>query len=297
MLCEGNDQDFAQWQSHFTRAAADCPGFVSLEIIPAFPGAPDWRVIQRFESESALAHWQSSAARADLLGAVRAMSADRDAGFWDEVAPDFHSLNSVTEVITTDVEPGQEVAFQSWAERMQAHQSTFPGYMGTLIQAPIMPAMPYWTTLVRFSTPAQLEAWLASEERASLLQAADPRVQRWKSRRLNNPFGGWFPAEPNAPPPAAWKQTCLVLLVLFPVVMLEIRFLMPRLAHAPLAISTFIGNAISVSLVSWPLMKLAIASLGWWLNPNPQQRLRMEVLGIGTIVLLYVFEIMFFWAL
>lgn len=243
MLCEGNDQAFALWQSRFTRAAAGCPGFVSLEIIPAFPGATDWRVIQRFQSADALQQWQNSVARAELLEAVSAISANRGGGFSDEVAPDFHSLNSVTEVITTDVEPGQEAAFQSWAERMQASQSTFPGYMGTLVQAPIMPAMPYWTTLVRFCTPAQLEAWLASEERASLLQAADPRVQRWKSRRLNNPFGGWFPAEPNAPPPAAWKQTCLVLLVLFPVVMLEIRFLMPLLAHAPLAIATFIGNA------------------------------------------------------
>jgi len=113
MLCEGNDQAFALWQSRFTRAAAGCPGFVSLEIIPAFPGATDWRVIQRFQSADALQRWQTSAARAELLEAVSAISANRGGGFSDEVAPDFHSLNSVTEVITTDVEPGQEAAFQA----------------------------------------------------------------------------------------------------------------------------------------------------------------------------------------
>lgn len=41
-------------------------------------------------------------------------------------------------------------------------------------------------------------------------------------------------------------------------------------------------------------MKFAIFLLDWWLTPNPKQRLRVEVLGVGTMIVLYAFEILFF---
>jgi uncharacterized protein len=294
ILQEGREPEFAAWQSRFAHMASAAPGFVSLEIIPAFAGAVEWRVVQRFQTAGFLERWQNSPARRQLLADLSPMRGSAEGGLLDEVAPDFHSLSCVTEVITTEVERGHEDAFLSWAEGIQAAQAQFPGYMGTLIQAPMSTELPYWTALVRYSTQEQLEAWLASPERKALLEISDPLVSRWKSRRLASPFGGWFPTEPDRPPPAAWKQTCLVLLVLFPVVMVEIRFLSPLLTHVPMAIATFIGNAISVCLVSWPLMKFAIALLGWWLTPDPKNRQRAELLGICTIAALYAVEIIFF---
>lgn len=289
--CEGA---FATWQAGFTHAATAAPGFVSLEIIPAFPGAVEWRVIQRFQTVALLEGWQNSPVRRQFLSDLDALRGSAQGDLLDEVAPDFHSLSCVTEVITTEVEAGREDAFQAWAKTVQTAQARFPGYMGTLVQAPLSAEIPYWTTLVRYATPEQLEAWLASAERRALLERSDPLVSHWKSQRLSNPFGGWFPTQPDQPPTAAWKQTCLVLLVLFPVVMLEIRFLSPLLAQAPLAIATFIGNAISVSLVSWPLMKIAIFCLGWWLAPDPLHRRRVEIQGIAVIAALYLAEILIF---
>lgn len=294
---EGCEGQFASWQSRFTHVATTEPGFVSLEIIPAFAGATEWRIIQRFQTVDLLDRWQKAASRHRLLaelGPLRVSGDGGDGSLLDEVAPDFHALSCVTEVITTEIERGREESFQSWAESMQAAQAAFPGYMGTLVQAPISADIAYWTTLVRYSTPEQLEAWLRSPERRALLERSDPLVSHWQSQRLANPFAGWFPTEPDQTPPAAWKQTCLVLLVLFPVVMLEIRFLSPLLTHAPMAIATFIGNAISVSLVSWPLMKGAIFLLGWWLTPDPKQRARAEILGICVVAALYAAEIIFF---
>lgn len=293
-LREGCEAPFAIWQSGFTHAATTAPGFVSLEIIPAFPGALEWRVIQRFQTAELLGRWQSSVIRRQFLADLAPLRGSSQGDLLDEVAPDFHSLSCVTEVITTDVEIGREEAFQTWAQTVQTAQARFPGYMGTLVQAPISADIRYWTTLVRYATPEQLEAWLASPERSALLERSDPLVSHWKSQRLSNPFGGWFPTAPDQAPPAAWKQTCLVLLVLFPVVMLEIRFLSPLLTHAPMAIATFIGNAISVSLVSWPLMKLAIFILGWWLTPDPKRRARVEIQGLATLAALYVAEILVF---
>ena len=190
--------------------------------------------------------------------------------------------------------PGQEEAFRLWGERIQQVQARFRGYMGTLVQAPLSSDIPYWTTLVRFEAPAFLDAWLESPERKAILAEATPQVSGWQSHRMSNAFAGWFANEQRLAPPPAWKQTCLVLLVLFPIVMLEIRFLSPLLSGLPLTVSTFLGNAISVSLVSWPLMAVAIFGLGWWLRPLAQQRWRTEVLGVSAVVGLYAVEILAF---
>lgn len=290
----GMEARFATWQAEFTRAVSASHDFVSLEIIPAFAGSVEWQIIQRFRSPEALTRWVEDEARATLLANLTALESDGKGPHADEAAPDYHSTTTVTEVITTVVKPGQEEAFRRWAERIQQGQARFPGYMGTLVQAPLSPEVPYWTTLVRFESPAFLDAWLQSPERQAILAEATPQVSTWRSHRMSNPFAGWFANEQRLAPPPAWKQTCLVLLVLFPVVMLEIRFLSPLLNGLPLTVSTFIGNAISVSLVSWPLMAVAIFGLGWWLKPDAHKRWRKELLGVTILAALYGLEMFFF---
>lgn len=285
-----NDGRFATWQATFTRAATAAPGFISLEINPAFASGKEWQLVQRYQTPQLLERWRASAARANLLAELQHEGAQA----YDQIAADFNSLACITEVVTTTIEPGREAEFRAWAEGIQAKQATFPGYMGTLIQAPLSSDVPYWTTLVRFAKPEQLDAWLTSAERRTLLEAADPRVSKWKSQRLASPFAGWFPTEPDRAPPASWKQSMLVLLVLFPVVMLEIRFLSPLLTGLHVSIATFVGNAISVALTSWPLIQIAQYGLHWWLQPDDANKSRTEVLGAGTVIALYAIEILVF---
>lgn len=282
---------FASWQAAFTRAVSAQAGFVSIEVIPAFSGSIEWRIIQRFRSTNLLEAWRHSEPREALLAELDRMRSPAETSPEEEVASDFKTLSCMTEVIATSVEPGREDEFHAWAEEMQAAQATFPGYMGTLIQAPASSDVPHWTTLVRFSTTEQLDGWLNSAARKAILEKADPQISRWRSQRLPGPFAGWFPSSPERAPPPAWKQTMLVLLVLFPVVMLELRFLSPVLAGLPVSVATFIGNAISVGLVSWPLMQGAVFCLKWWLQPDPTSRARSEVLGIATMAGAYAAEI------
>jgi antibiotic biosynthesis monooxygenase (ABM) superfamily enzyme len=292
-LRAGMEEPFAAWQSRFTHTATKAAGFLALDIAPAFAGSYDWRIIQRFRSPEALEGWRTSVLRAHLFAELAPMRDPAAAAFDDETVHSLDPLSCVTEVIMTVVEPGKEGVFRAWAETIQANQSTFPGYMGTLVQAPVSDEMQYWTTLVRFSTPAQLDAWLGCPARKQLLEQVEPHIARWKSYRMASPFAGWFP-ETGKRSPAAWKQSALVLLVLFPVVMLEIKFLSPLLAGRHVAIATFIANAISVSLVSWPLMKIAVLCMGWWLRPSPVRRWRREALGACTMLTLYIIELAIF---
>ncbi|WP_246161355.1 antibiotic biosynthesis monooxygenase [Segnochrobactrum spirostomi] len=288
----GIEAAFATWQAALTRAASAADGFVSIEFQPVAADGTEWRTITRFRSAEALAAWQSSGRRAEAFASLSPLLAKGGAPV-DDILPEFDASSGVTEVITTAVTPEREAEFLAWAERMQARQATFPGYLGTVVQAPLSSDLPYWTTLVRFATPGELEAWLASPDRKALIESADPAVSRFKARRLDDAFASWF-ADDAAVPPPRWKQTALVLLVLFPVVMLEIRFLSPHLAGLPLPVATFIGNAISVSLVAWPLMAIAIVVMRWWLHAAPAGRARTEALGAATLLCLYAIEIAVF---
>ncbi|WP_158809414.1 antibiotic biosynthesis monooxygenase [Beijerinckia sp. L45] len=286
---------FAVWQASLTRAAGAAPGFVNIEIAPAFLGSSDWQIVQRFQSADLLILWRASPTRAKLFADLAALQTPALAALQDEAAPDVHALYCVTEVITTVVAPGKEEIYRTWTESVQAAQATFPGYMGTLVQAPLSADIPYWTTLVRFATTGELDAWLGSAQRKAIIDSAAPDVSTWKSQRINGAFEGWFASNSGSTTaPAAWKQTALVLLVLFPVVMLEIKFLSPYLAGLHVTIATFIGNAISVSLVSWPLMNVAVAGLGWWLRPAPARRLAIETAGACVVLALYASEILGF---
>lgn len=282
---------FLSWQSTLTRLISSRPDFLSVEILPTHQGSAQWQIIQRFTGAAALDRWMADAQRQALMAELASLAAPDGAGMREEIAPDYHAFGGVTEVITTVVEPGREPEFLAWTEAIQAAQARYPGYMGSFVQAPVGGALPHWATLVRFATPAQLDAWLGAPERRELLDKADPAVSRWSSRRLAGGFAGWFGADAGGAAPPAWKQTAIVLLVLFPVVILEMRFLSPHLAGLPTTLGTFIGNAISVSLVSWPLAGLAGAAMAWWLTPPAAHRRRNEIVGAALMIAFYAAEI------
>lgn len=91
-----------------------------------------------------------------------------------------------------------------------------------------------------------------------------------------------------------WKQMMIVLLMLFPIVMLELIFLSPYLSTLHFSLATFIGNAISVALLSWPFMSIAIYCLNWWLTPI-NMTTGKSIAGALLVIGLYVIEVVFFW--
>ncbi len=286
-LSDAGREPFLSWQSSLTRLISSQPDFLSVEILPTYDGSAEWQIVQRFTQAAALDRWLANPQRHALMAGLASFKAPDGPGLWEEAAPDYHALAGVTEVITTVVERDREGEFLAWTEAIQGAQSRFPGYMGTFVQAPVAGDPPYWAALVRFATPQQLDAWLGSRERRALLDQADPTMSRWSSRRLASGFGTWFTPDATGAPPPAWKQTALVLLVLFPVVILEMRFLSPYLGGLPMTVGTFIGNAISVGLVSWPLSGLAQRAMGWWLHPPAAHRRRNELGGAMTMLALY----------
>lgn len=138
-----------------------------------------------------------------------------------------------------------------------------------------------------------LENWLQSPERNAVLQESLPLISSLVSHHVISPYSGWFASiSKTGVQPPLWKQTLLILLVLFPIVMFEMKYLSPLTKNLNPALGMFIGNAISVALISFPMLPLAIHFLKWWLTTSS---ITTTFLGTGVVVLLYLIELAFFW--
>lgn len=287
---------FAAWQEKMNSTVGTFSGFVSLEMLSPQPDRAGWLSVQRFRSTKEMSVWRLSEERQKLFEEVKPLLIEDAESIIEVESCDPHKIKSVTEVFVTHVKPDKYDAYRKWASKIQQVESQFTGYQGVYIQAPGKEEGNPWITILSFDTPEHLNAWLTSEQRKEILKEAESSVEALYSHRVEGPFAGWFAnISKTGEPPAVWKQTMLILLVLFPIVMMEIKYLNPLIAGLNISLSTFIGNAISVTLVSWPMMPLTIYFLKWWLVPEPKQKYRDVFLGTLIVIALYLIEIFCLW--
>lgn len=293
----GSEVAFGQWQANWQTAALTA-GAESVEFWP--PAPPDqleWVAVARFASLSSLQKWRRGDKNRKLVEQVTPLV---EGGvvmqLVGQAAVDYSVKHGVTMVIVTEIKPGREADYRTWAERIQKLQAKFPGYIGSFVQPPQQKETG-WTTLLRFDSAANLDRWLKSKERAAMIKESEDMIEGFHAQRVDTSFPGWVPNDPvTGKPPNRWKTACLILLTLFPVVMLELRFLNPHLRELNPAVGTFIGNAISVALTTWPLIPLAIWGFHAWLFPENRPRWLVQTMPI-VLVLCYAIEIAVLWHL
>jgi antibiotic biosynthesis monooxygenase (ABM) superfamily enzyme len=294
----GSEAAYGQWQVHWQTAVLASPGAVSVEFWP--PAPPDqleWVAVTRFASLEALQKWRRGDRNRELVEEAKPLA---EGGLVmqlvGQAAVEYSVKHGVTMVMVTDIKPGKEAEYRAWADRIQKLQATFPGYIGSFVQPP-QHNETGWTTVLRFDSAAHLEGWLKSEARAALVKESEDLVQDFHAQRVDTSFPGWIPNDPTTgKPPNKWKAAALILLTLFPVIMLELKFLNPPLADLNPAARTFIGNAISVAVTTWPLMPIAIFAFYAWLFPDNQPRWKVMMMPM-VLLLCYAIEIAFFWHL
>lgn len=300
-LHPGSESEFAAWQARHSSVISQFPGFVSTDMIPPPGGKPEvpWTIIVTFESGDALSAWQRSPERGAILGEVVPLLAGGD--FGETVSGDASVPGAdVTEVIFSKVKPGMGDRYREWAARIQAAQAKYPGYRGMYLQPPAGGQDGHWTSILRYDTAEHLEAWMNAPERRALLKETREFLESEELMRLATAFPGWVPIDPmTGEGPPNWKAAMLVLLGLFPIVMLEMKFLSPVISGLGLhsSLGTFIGNAISVALTSFFTMPWCVGWFGWWLFPKGPDAAALTARGVGIISLLYAVEVAVLWKL
>ena len=283
---------FAEWQASALTRAAGFEGFLNSEITPSGQGLA-WNVLLRFANSDRLEAWRKSDTWQRLLADATPLLAEKSS--IEIEVKGSESDDGVVEVIITQVKPGMEAAYRDWETRIQQAQSKFPGYRGAYVQPPIAGELG-WTTLMRFDTADQLDRWLKSPERAALVKESEALVEYAHLQRMGTSFPGWFPTDPKTGKgPPNWKAGMLVLLGLFPIVMLEARFL--KLPVNP-SLGMFIGNVISVALTTYLTMPPFIKIFHWWLFPKSEaSKGAVNAAGTAVVFLLYAIAVAALWHL
>jgi uncharacterized protein len=179
----------------------------------------------------------------------------------------------ITDVILTKIKPGMDVTYHDWAVRLQVAQAKYAGYRGMYLQPPAEKDG-LWTAIIRFDSAEHFEAWMNSPERAELLSESKVFIEQEQLLRLATSFPGWVPINPlTGKGPPNWKTALLVILGVFPLVMLEIRFLSPLLTSFGIraALTTFIVNCLAAAATTFILMPHFIRWFGWWLFVDPRR--------------------------
>jgi hypothetical protein len=293
----GSEDAFAAWKGRHDAVLAKFPGFISSDIMPPDGHSDMWTIVLNFKSDAEAHSWQQSKERATLIGELLPLVTGGDLGeVMQKETPDAAQPGTnVTQVILSQVRPGMEDAYREWAARIQRAQSQYPGYRGMYLQPPASDGG-HWTTLLRFDTTEHLEAWLAAPERAKLLQESKAFIEKEELMRLATSFPGWVPINPlTGKGPPDWKTALLVLLGLYPIVVLELRFLNPLLGGLNSSLATFIGNTLSVAGTSFVTMPVFVRAFGWWLFVDNKSPKWTTPAGVGILAALCAGEVAFFW--
>lgn len=293
----GSEDAFAAWKGRHDAALAKFPGYISSDIMPPDDHSETWTMVLNFKSDADAHLWQQSKERATLVGELSSLVTGGDLGevMKKETPDSAQPGTNVTQVILSQVRPGMEEAYREWAARIQSAQSQYPGYRGMYLQPPSNTGG-YWTTLLRFDTAEHLEGWLAAPERAKLLQESKTFIEKEELMRLATSFPGWVPINPlTGKGPPDWKTALLVLLGLYPIVVLELRFLNPLLRGFNSSLATFIGNTLSVAGTTFITMPVFIRAFGWWLFLDKTSAKWATPAGLCILSALFAVEVALFW--
>ncbi len=287
--------EFIDWQAELHNQIAMAPGFISLEILSPNQLGESWNITERFHQESDLKLWKESAVCIELMLKLKAVSQNQQ--FVQETLEASNIDGGVTEIFITYVTKNMESIYKKWIAKIHHVEAQFKGFRGVYVQSPSNIGDNHWVTFLKFDTVENLDAWLKSTERKHLLKESLPLVSLLENHRIISPYGSWFPNVSKAGiNPPVWKETMLILLVLFPLVMLQLKFLGLLTKGWDISLATFLGNAISASLISWPFLPLVIKLMKWWLLPRGPNPRRTTMLGVLLLLLLYSAEVAFFWS-
>lgn len=284
-------QEFIDWQALFNSEIVRAPGLMSLEFLSPETEKNEWKITQRFSTLQEAEKWKKSRGYCQLMEVLQSYVEKK--GIEETVHQEAHLQTGATEVFVTHVKEGQEDAYREWSAKVHQIEAKFPGFRSVYVQSPRTGTKGHWITFLQFDSTENLDQWLNSLERKALLSESNLLVASLESNRVFSSYGGWFSSlAKKGTVPSTWKQTMVVLLVLFPIVMLQIKYLFPLLSSLPESVQIFIGNALSVFLIAFIFMPPAIFCLSWWLIPKESTFLNIS----GTLFLffLYFLEILFF---
>lgn len=183
-----------------------------------------------------------------------------------------HFPNPILTIFSRTVRPGHEADYAEWTRGINATAARFPGNQG----ATVVRSGPHerdFHTLLQFDSPAHLDGWLKSHERAEWLAKLEGITI--DSEEINSLTGmeRWFtlPGQGVAQAPPRWKSALLLLVGLYPTSFLMPWLLTPILGSSPAWLTKLLIMIVTIVLMVWGVMPLLTRLFFGWLYPQRER--------------------------
>jgi uncharacterized protein len=280
-------EEFDGWICDVRSAAETVGGFVALAASSSHDAPLDWAVAVTFESEDSLHQWLDGPTWKTLVRAAATRGFLRLSS--DLVVIDGAVIPTGVAIVSSRVSSGMEADFQAAHIKLTTAAAQFSGYEGTAIFPPEAPGK--WMSLIRFRTEPQLSAWLRSPQRNEVLPPVRSSLTRdFSVLAQTTPFGTTVRnVDGKAKMTPSWKTAMLLLMVLYPMMMLQSRFVAPvigKLGAQPW-LSIWLNQVLSVVLMQWWLMPTVSSWCRRWLDPVDGASRRISLRGAAIAVIVY----------
>jgi antibiotic biosynthesis monooxygenase (ABM) superfamily enzyme len=278
---------FDGWVCDVRSAAEAARGFVAFAASIRRDTPLDWAVAVTFESEDLLHQWLDGATWRHLLRGAAPRGFLRLSS--DLVIIEGALMPTGVAIVSSNVSSGMEADFEAAHTRLTMAASQFSGYEGTAVFPP--GALGKWMSLIRFRTEPQLSAWLQSPQRKEVLPSVRSSLTKdFSVFAKTTPLGTTVRnVDGKTEMTPSWKTAMLLLMVLYPMVMLQSKFVAPvigKLGAQPW-LSVWLGQVVSVTLMQWWLMPTVASRCRRWLDPVDGAGLRISLRGAAVAVIVY----------
>lgn len=176
----------------------------------------------------------------------------------------------MTVTVARRVAPGQEAAFERWADELTTASARFPGFLGAGLLRPGRLGED-WHVVYRFDSPAHLDTWERSPVRAELLSGAHELMETTAVSRITG-LETWFELPGRtSPAPPRWKMF-LVSVTAIATLQLVFQSAVGRLIVSwplPLRVAALAGSV--TALMTWVVMPRVARRLAGWLYADPRR--------------------------
>ena len=290
-------QALATIAANLDAAASAASGFIASNLAVFHHRDLDWAVVITFRSRDALSAFLDSEERERFLSALR----EEDFEFEEDplIVEEGIKPPPGIAVIMHRVKKHQVESFIDMeADTLMRAAKKIPGFRGAAL-IPSGVDREVWWTILRYNTADQLNAWLASPDRARQLpELRDLLEEDFSTARGRSPFGAVVRLVGGAPQTSpAWKIVMLVVSVLFPTVTIMLRYLNPILQDLKLqaGVISLVGQLVATAFVTTLWMPWMSKAFSWWIDPIDGRGNATSIKGAVAVVGIYALEIGFFW--
>ncbi|PRA33136.1 antibiotic biosynthesis monooxygenase [Pseudomonas poae] len=184
----------------------------------------------------------------------------------------------VTLVVKHLIKQGREADYEAWLRRIVRIAGARPGHLGVDVVRSKQNGLALFTCVLRYRSTDDLETWLESSERQTLIAEAAPLLADGDNTEIGAVNEFWFnPETENAAKPPRWKQAVVTLFVILPLTLLIPIIWGPVLRLHPFlsnyVVATFLVTVTIVVLVVYLLMPAATRLFAPWLEASVKETL------------------------